>query len=283
MPVRLPSLEEQTSVSSALRLLDGKIELNHKINETLELMARAILKSWFIDFDPVHAKLQCKKPYGMDDATSSLFPDSFERTELGNVPKGWRVGQFGDLAKIIRDGVNPGDAGDQTFHHYSLPAFDEGQRPRKELGSEIKSNKFIVKSNDILISKLNPATPRVWLLGADLIECSVCSTEFMVIRKNNKFLHSYIYLLLTSPLVLDPLVQTATGTSNSHQRTKPEVLLSVKIPIPTDEVLEKFEATIMPLLSMLLANRKEGTNLSEMRDLLLPRMLSGEFSLKETP
>jgi type I restriction enzyme S subunit len=103
----------------------------------------------------------------------------------------------------------------------------------------------------------------------------------MVIRQKKPNLQSYTYLLLISPLVLEPLVQTATGTSNSHQRTKPEVLLSVKIPLPTAPILEKFEATVMPLLSLVLANRKESTHLAATRDLLLPRLLSGELTVKE--
>ena len=94
---QLPPLSEQKRIAHILGSLDDKIELNRKMNETLEQMARAIFKSWFVDFDPVHAKAAGKKPFGMDDATAALFPDSFEESELGLIPKGWRVKELGDL------------------------------------------------------------------------------------------------------------------------------------------------------------------------------------------
>ena len=96
---QLPPLSEQKRIAHILGSLDDKIELNRKMNETLEQMARAIFKSWFVDFDPVHAKAAGKKPFGMDDATAALFPDSFEESELGLIPKGWRVKMLGEIVE----------------------------------------------------------------------------------------------------------------------------------------------------------------------------------------
>lgn len=89
--MRLPPVAEQRVIANILGTLDDKIELNRRMSQTLEEMARALFKSWFVDFDPVHAKAAGKKPYGMDEATAALFPDSFEDSELGRIPKGWRV------------------------------------------------------------------------------------------------------------------------------------------------------------------------------------------------
>lgn len=153
--LNLPPLDEQKAIASILGALDDKIELNRRMNATLEAMARALFQSWFVDFDPVRAKLDCRKPFGMDDATAALFPDSFQETSAGRIPKGWTVGKVSELATLNRDGVNPGDFPAETFDHFSLPAFDNGRTPKVDLGSVIMSNKLTVTPNSVLLSKLN--------------------------------------------------------------------------------------------------------------------------------
>jgi type I restriction enzyme S subunit len=99
----------------------------------------------------------------MSEETARLFPEGFEDSPLGPIPKGWRSGTFGDFSRISRDAVAPSDSPLEVFDHYSIPAFDEGQQPKREPGSAIKSNKFIVPAQAVLVSKLNPEIPRVWL------------------------------------------------------------------------------------------------------------------------
>jgi type I restriction enzyme S subunit len=101
LKIRLPPLPEQRAIAHILGTLDDKIELNRRMNETLEAMARAIFKSWFVEFDPVRAKAEGREPAGMDAETAALFPDSFEETELGMVPKGWRIGCFDETIELI--------------------------------------------------------------------------------------------------------------------------------------------------------------------------------------
>src|SRR5690606_370307 len=101
----LPPLKEQKAIAHILGTLDDKIELNRKMNETLEAMARAIFKSWFVDFDPVRAKMDSRQPYGMDTETAALFPDSFEDSELGKIPKGWKAGRLDEIIHIIGGGT----------------------------------------------------------------------------------------------------------------------------------------------------------------------------------
>ena len=138
----LPPLAEQKAIAAVLGALDDKIELNRRMNATLEAMARALFQSWFVDFDPVRAKLDGRQPTGLDPATAALFPNEFEDSELGHIPKGWTLGKVGDLATLNRGAVNPGDFPTETFDHFSLPAFDAGRTPKVELGSAIMSNKF---------------------------------------------------------------------------------------------------------------------------------------------
>ncbi|MHC5727886.1 MAG: restriction endonuclease subunit S, partial [Nostoc sp.] len=100
--VKLPPLSEQKAIAHILGTLDDKIELNREMNQTLEAMARAIFKSWFVDFDPVRAKMEGRQPAGMDAATAELFPDEFEESALGMIPKGWRIGKLDDLLILQR-------------------------------------------------------------------------------------------------------------------------------------------------------------------------------------
>ncbi|WVM93164.1 restriction endonuclease subunit S [Halopseudomonas pachastrellae] len=156
--VPCPPLEVQLGIASLLGALDDRITLLRETNTTLEAIAQALFKSWFIDFDPVRAKAEGRQPEGaiqgcmsaaegrmpkaaMDATTAALFPDSFEESELGLVPKGWSIGCVGDLANQKKGSVNPLASPEVLFEHYSLPAFDSDQAPVFELGQQIKSNK----------------------------------------------------------------------------------------------------------------------------------------------
>src|SRR5690606_31442570 len=103
--IRVPPLSEQRAIAHILGTLDDKIELNRRMNATLEAIARAILKSWFVDFDPVHAKARGEQPYGMDADTAALFPDAFEDSELGPIPAGWGIADFGKLISHRKERV----------------------------------------------------------------------------------------------------------------------------------------------------------------------------------
>jgi hypothetical protein len=162
LKIVLPPLQEQRAIAHVLGTLDDLIELNRETNEILEEMARALFKSWFVDFDPVRAKLEGRPPAGMDAATAALFPDHFQDSELGQIPMGWEVGRVSDFVSLGRVAVNPGNYPSEVFDHYSLPAFDDGRSPKAESGSTIMSNKFLVEPDAVLLSKLNPHIPRVW-------------------------------------------------------------------------------------------------------------------------
>jgi type I restriction enzyme S subunit len=163
LPIPCPPLAEQKAIAAVLGALDDMIELNRRMNATLEAMARALFQSWFVDFDPVRAKLDGRQPFVMDPANAALFPDSFQASEVGHIPKGWSVGRVVEVSDFSRSSINPGGFPCETFDHYSLPAFDEGQTPKPELGSRIMSNKLVVARDSVLLSKLNPHIPRIWL------------------------------------------------------------------------------------------------------------------------
>ncbi|WP_376785888.1 restriction endonuclease subunit S [Diaphorobacter nitroreducens] len=280
LPVPLPPKEERQVISAFVGALDDRITLLRETNATLEAIAQALFKSWFVDFDPVRAKMEGRAPEGMDDAMAALFPNSFEETELGVVPKGWKIGNLASLMRLHKGSVNPGTLPHAEFQHFSLPAFDAGQMPIQELGGAIKSNKTSVPEDAVLVSKLNPHIPRVWL-PSTVGQNAVCSTEFLPFVPAGPSTTAFVYSLLAAPDFSKALSQLVTGTSNSHQRVKPDGVLSMPGVIPPVEVVASFDFAANGLLARLKANRQQAQTLSTLRDTLLPRLISGQLRLPE--
>jgi type I restriction enzyme S subunit len=279
--IPLPPLAEQKAIAAVLGALDDKIELNRRMNATLEEMARALFKSWFVDFDPVRAKQAGRQPAGMDAETAALFPDALEESELGEVPCGWRVAHLSELCKLERVAVNPGDFPDEVFDHFSLPAFDNGRTPKVELGSAIMSNKFAVTQNSVLLSKLNPHIPRIWLPDLHVSRRSVCSTEFMVASSNPGASREYLFSLFTSSAFASIYGTLVTGTTGSHQRIRPESVLDMMIVIPSSVLIRTFTAIAKPMFDRINRNTEQSRTLAVLRDTLLPKLLSGEISVAD--
>jgi len=278
----LPPIHEQGRIASLCGGLDDKIELNRRMNETLEVTAQAIFKCWFVDFDPVRAKADGRQPFGMDAETAALFPDSFQDSSLGKIPKAWRAAKVSELVKLNRDTLNPGDYPDEVFDHYSIPAFDESRWPAEESGIQIKSNKTVVPPGAILLSKLNPRIPRIWIPPTNGSRRSVASTEFLVATPELGVSREYIFCLFSSQAFLDVFETLVTGTSGSHQRVKPEFLLRMQAVIPPPQIIDKFTRFVGPLLLKHMADLVESRTLASIRDTLLPKLISGEIRVTET-
>jgi type I restriction enzyme S subunit len=275
-----PPLCEQRAIAHILGTLDDKIELNRRMNETLEGIARALFNSWFVDFDPVRAKAEGRDP-GLPKPLADLFPNRFEDSELGEIPKGWTVGRFGDVVDQLRDQENPLSSPDALFHHFSIPAFDEGQSPRPEYGESIKSLKLRVPAGVILLSKLNPEIERVWMVDVRRGERAVCSTEFLVLRALSPFTRSYVYCLAGSPLFRQQIEGLVTGTSKSHQRAQVDSVLNLAVVVPPSPILAAFDQCADGQLARTLECRRESHTLGALRDTLLPKLISGELRVKE--
>lgn len=271
---------EWVNIVEILGSLDDCITLLRETNTSLEAIVQAIFKSWFVDFDPVRAKSEGKQPEGMDADMAGLFPDSLEETELGMMPKGWSVGSIADLMRLHKGTVNPALRPNVEFHHFSLPAYDDKRMPIIEHGFEIKSNKLSVPKNAVLVSKLNPHIPRVWL-PSEVTANSVCSTEFLPFVPNENTTTAFIYCLLAAPDFLQSLCQLVTGTSNSHQRIKPDGILSMKYAVPSTEVIKAFDATTSPLVQKFKLNQLKVQALNSIRDTLLPRLISGRLVMPD--
>lgn len=279
MEVEVPPLTQQKYITGILGPLDEKIELNRKMNETLEQMASALFKSWFVDFDPVHAKATGRQPAGMDKATANLFPDSFVDSELGKIPSGWKAGGLSELSEFSRESINPEDALSEIFDHYSLPSFDQGKAPKAEAGSEIKSNKLVVTKTCVLLSKLNPHIPRIWLPNLHASRRSICSTEFIVASAMAGCTREYLYALFISEDFSRTYGTLVTGTTGSHQRIRAESVLQMRLPIAPTKLITSFTDIIAPILNQVASNTKESQTLAELRDTLLPQLLNGDLQV----
>lgn len=275
----VPTPSEQRSIARILGTLDDKIELNRRMNETMETIARALFKSWFVTFDPVHAKAN-GRDVGLPKAVAALFPDSFEKSEVGDIPKGWALGRFGAAVKQMRDQENPLSSPTTLFQHFSIPAFDEGQVPRPELGERIKSLKTRVPAGAVLISKLNPEIERVWLVDVRPGERAVCSTEFLVLRPRTPFTRTYVYCLACSSQFRRQIESLVTGTSKSHQRAQVDSVLNLAVVEPPPSIVAAFDRYAGGLLTRAFENRRESRLLVALRDVLLPKLISGEVRVR---
>ena len=281
IPVRVPPLPEQKAIARILGTLDDKIELNRRMNATLEAMARALFQSWFVAFDPVHAKAAGHEPAGMDQKTAALFPASFQPSALGEIPTGWHVGKISDLTDFSRASVNPGNFPDEIFDHYSLPAFDEGRQPKAEAGAEIKSNKLTVTPGAVLLSKLNPHIPRIWLPKLSDNRRSVCSTEFLVACPSSQSSQEYLFALFTSNRFSAAYSTLVTGTTGSHQRIKADAVQNLDTVIPPVKIVAAFTDFARPLFARINHNTAQSRTLATLRDTLLPRLISGQLRLAD--
>ena len=299
--VLAPPLPEQRAIAHILGTLDDKIELNRRMNETLEAMARALFKSWFVDFDPVRAKAALRRHIAleggsansggrdwsverarayldqMDPKIAALFPDRFVDSELGEIPAGWEVFRLDDLTEHHTKSMAPSAFPKTEFEHFSIPAYDSGQIPAIDRGLTIKSNKVAIPSDAVLLSKLNPEIPRVWMPDAPNEFLQICSTEFLVFTPRYPANRSLLFLLFTDIVFRTMLQSMVTGTSKSHQRVAPKALKQSDVLSGTHALFGRFGDLAEPMLARTLRNRAESRALSASRDALLPKLVSGEM------
>lgn len=276
----LPPLHEQHAIAEVLGMLDEKIDLGRRLSETLEAIARELFNSWFVDFDPVRYNAEGRESC-LPNEVAELFPDSFQESDLGEIPRGWSIGKVGDIASLSREGLKPGDFPDEVFAHFSIPAFDSERVPRIEKGGTVKSQKFIVLQSSVLFSKLNPRIPRVWLPEVSSSMRAICSTEFLVVLPRTGIPREVLYCLFSSRAFSGVFGSLVTGTSGSHQRVKPESLLAMGTVLPGPPVIRRFVHEVQPLLIRANRARDESTTVASLRDALLPKLISGELRLRD--
>jgi type I restriction enzyme S subunit len=260
--VDIPPLAIQRRIAGILSAYDELIENSQRRIKILESMAHALYREWFVHFRfPGHESIP-RVP-----------------SPLGEIPQGWE-GTVGDIAAIERAGINPFDFPGEEFEHFSIPAFDDGRTPAVERGEAILSNKYGIDNSCVLLSKLNPRIPRIWLPAPTGTRRAITSTEFLVLKPKTGFSREFIYAKCCSEEFAGHFASLAIGTSTSHQRVRPENVLAMPSTAPSREVVEQFTRLVAPILAMSEKLRAKVQNLRRTRGLLLPRLLSGQIDVE---
>ena len=192
----------------------------------------------------------------------------------------WEEGTIVDFAKHCKDSINPQKHPDTVFLHYSIPAYDDGKKPTTETGENIQSNKYLVPSNCILFSKLNPhKDKRVWLMLNDVSDNAICSTEFQIVKPIKPEYLYFLYGWLTNKENYDEIASGVGGTSGSHQRIDPKSVFSFNCPNVDSDTIRNYNNKVEPLFFKIRNNQKQIITLTETRDGLLGRLMSGEIKL----
>ena len=273
--IPLPPLAEQKAIAAVLGSLDDKIELNRLMNATLEAMARALFQSWFVDFDPVRAKLAGRIPVGMDDITAALFSSTFQESSLGHVPNGWTVGNFGHVVAAARERIGDSEAVVlSAVSSSNLVRSDE--HFNKQVYSKSISNYLKVRRWDFAY---NPSRINIGSIG--MLKESVVgavSPVYEVFRPSATY-HWFVERALAQP---DVKIWIQTLCSGSvRQSLKLRDLASIPLVIPHPSVVQAFNKTWEQWHELIQKNEKESRTLATLRDTLLPKLLSGELSVAE--
>lgn len=291
MPIVRPPVVEQKQISSVLGALDDRITLLRETNATLEAIAQALFKSWFVDFDPVHAKQQGIAPEGMDEATAALFPDGFEESKLGLIPRGWQVGTLENWLTVLETGRRPKggvsgiDSGVPSIGAESIIRIGQFDYSKikyvsNDFFSKMKSGKLV--SRDVLLykdgGKPGVFLPRVSMFG-DSFPFEVCGINEHVFRMRLRepFNQTFLYFWLWSDAVMHEIKHRggkAAIPGINQTDVKEQRLL-----IPTEAVLMKYDDLTSPLIAKILSNSTKIQTLSTLRDTLLPRLISGQLRL----
>jgi len=288
---------EQRAIAHILGTLDDRIELNRKMNEALEAMARALFKSWFIDFDAVRAKAEGRDP-GLPADIISLFPDSFEDSDLGEIPKGWTLGVLDQLVDRVLGGDWGADEGtDETSESVrcirgadipDLQTGGTGKMPARFL-KRTSLEKRRLSDGDVVveISGGSPtqSTGRPVLVSGALLGrldmALVCSNFCRVVKLKSPALSKFVYLWLRSLYANDEFFQFENGTTGIKNLAFTRFSSDYKLCVPPLKVLKTFDQYVSPLFEKQQMNAAETDTLSALRDTLLPELLSGELPVQD--
>ncbi len=276
LEVSIPPLSEQQVIAHILGTLDDKIELNRAMNDTLEEMARAIFKSWFVDFDPVRAKAEGRKPFGMDADTAAMFPSSFQDSPIGRIPEGWSIGCLGDIAENKKVSVKPQQLGEYS-HYIGLEHMPRRCITLSEWSTteSIASNKYAFREGDLLFGKLRPYFHKVGIAAVD----GVCSTDILVVIAKEPSWWGYVLEIISSIDFVNYTDMASTGTK--MPRTNWKDMSMFETVLPPVELAEAFTSFIFPMTQKIISNVHESQTLAAIRDALLPKLMSGELRIPD--
>ncbi|RME25095.1 MAG: restriction endonuclease subunit S [Deltaproteobacteria bacterium] len=271
-----PPLPEQRAIAHILGSLDDKIELNRKMNRTLEALARAIFKSWFVDFDPVRAKAEGRPPPGMDAETAALFPDGFEDSELGPIPRGWRVQSLDEIAHFLNGAAcqrfRP-DGNEATLPVIKIRELNQGITDRTDRARASIPEKWHVHDGDVIFSWSGSLVVKVWTGGPGALNQHL-------FKVTSQSFPRWFYLSWVQHH-LDTFRGIARDKATTMGHIKRHHLTDAKCAVPSRAVLAAADEVLAPLIKRQVVNDLESRTLAALRDTLLPKLVSGELRVPD--
>jgi type I restriction enzyme S subunit len=277
LDVVLPPEPEQHAIAHILGTLDDKIELNRGMNETLEAMARALFKSWFVDFDPVHAKAEGRDP-GLPKPLVDLFPDSFDDSELGEIPKGWEVGTLAAYSALNPESWSKETAPDE-IEYVDLANTKWGKieaTQRHHWGDAPSRAQRILRLGDTIVGTVRPGNGSYAFVTEDGL---TGSTGFAVLRPRKPEFREFVYLAATVGESIEALAHLSDG--GAYPAVRPDVVISTQAVRPPDGVVSHFAKATSGLLARTALSDRESRTLSALRETLLPKLISGELRVED--
>jgi type I restriction enzyme S subunit len=280
--IRVPSLTEQQAIACILGSLDDKIELNRRMNRTLEEQARAIFQSWFVDFDPVRAKAAGQPPPGLNPELAALFPAAFENSELGEIPQGWSVAAIKDHASRIQYGLTESASDNPVGPRFLRITDIRGGKvdwravPYCQV-SDSDLEKYRVHDGDVFVARTGASTgenvyvvePPIAVFASYLVRFQF--EERGIARVVGEFMRSEMYF---------SFVKGSIGGS-AQPNASAQTLASAQMVFPSASIATRFYELIQPLDEKRAANAKQSESLASLRDALLPKLISGELRVTD--
>ncbi len=308
LPIIVPPIERQYAIAEQLFSINKKIDLNRQTNQTLEQIAQALFKSWFVDFEPTRAKIAAKEagasPEEIERAamcaisgktpdqlaklppetqqnlktTAALFPDALVDSELGEIPAGWEVGTLADLCRLNESSWSEKNAPEEV-NYVDLANTKNGiiEEVQRYSWSDAPSRaRRILKAGDTIIGTVRPGNRSFTLIGTNE-QVLTASTGFAVLSPKKKEYVELLYIASTSNESIDRLAHLADG--GAYPAVRPDVVTQLEIVIPSNDLIEIFSKLNRPVFTQLKDNLDENSTLKNLRDTLLPKLLSGEIVL----
>lgn len=285
VPIAVPPIDTQVNAAGVLKALDDRIALLRETNSTLEAIAQALFKSWFVDFDPVRAKMEGRAPDGMDEVTAALFPDGFEESELGTVPRGWSVRTMGDISTVGIGKTPPR----KEQHWFSEDSTDVRWVSIRDMGSvgiyAHQTNEFLTKDaveqfnvrrvpdNTVLMS-FKMTIGRVAITDGEMTTNEAIA--HFKLPAESLLTSEYIYLYLKQ---FD--FTSLSSTSSIAEAVNSKTVRGIPILVPTSSVLNAFRQCVGIFFAKLKNAEHHARTLTNLRDTLLPRLISGQLRLSE--
>ena len=281
LEIPLPNLKIQQEVVGVLDSLSHRITLLRETNATLEAIAQALFKSWFVDFDPVHAKMQGTQPEGMDEQTATLFPDSFKESDSGLVPAGWKVGKVADIGEVICGKTPP--TSESANYGEDVPFITIPDM----------HNSLVITSTNRSLSTVGANTQKKKTLPIGSVCVSCIATAGLVARvttpsQTNQQINSVVplakwgnsFALFTLRLIGDAVRAGGSGGSVFHNLNK-SGFEQLKVLFPCEELALAFNGIVEPIVEKIIFNQQQAQTLADLRDTLLPRLISGQLRVGE--